>query len=82
MNNRWSNPKFEIITPIGTGTIVGMAPDGTKILVMHTRPKEERSKTKGATYARWWDFDPQKGEIIANDTGRDEKNGTQDASES
>lgn len=78
MNNRWSNPRFEIDTPIGRGTIVGMCPDGTRVLVMHTRPREERSKIKGSTYTMWWDFDPQKGEIIENNTGRNAENGRAD----
>jgi len=55
---------FEIQTPDGRGTIVGMTPDRKRVLVMHTRYEGK----KRFTYAKWWDWDYQKGEIIERDT--------------
>lgn len=49
---------FNIQTPIGRGTIVGMTPDHTRILVMH------KYIDKKGTYAKWWSWDDEKGEII------------------
>jgi hypothetical protein len=48
---------FNIMTPIGKGTIVGMSPDHKKILVMHTREE------KKGTYAKWWPWDDRIGAI-------------------
>ena len=56
--NKWQMSDFNIQTPIGRGTIVGMTPDHANILVMHTY-----SDKKG-TYAKWWLWDEQKGEIV------------------
>ncbi len=57
---------FDIMTPIGKGTAIGLSPDRTRILVMHTRPLVERAKDKGPTYIHWWSWDDQKGEIVGD----------------
>lgn len=49
---------MSINTPIGLGSIVGLSPDRTQILIMHTY------KEKRGTYARWWNWDDEKGEIV------------------
>jgi len=53
---------FNIQTPIGRGTIVGMTPDHTRVLVMHTYTE------KKGTFAKWWSWDDQKGEIVGEHT--------------
>lgn len=64
---------FNIITPDGRGTIVGMSPDHKRILVMHTH------KERKGTYAMWWDWDDKKGEIIGRteSSGSDKENYTE-----
>ncbi len=67
---------FDITTPIGKGTIVGMSPDHKLILVMHTYNE------KKGTYARWWSWDDQKGAIIEHrneDIKSDREDGTGNA---
>lgn len=64
IGNRWMTSNFEIQTPIGRGTIVGMSPDHKEILVMHTREKDDKTGKKGSTHAVWWLYDAEKGEII------------------
>lgn len=50
----------EIDTPIGKGTILGISPEGDAICVMHTRPVEERDKTHGPCYIKWWVWNGEK----------------------
>jgi hypothetical protein len=68
IKNRWQVTNFNIQTPIGRGTIVGMTPDRTRVLVMHTY------LDKKGTYARWWDWNPEKGEVFERDAGTTENN--------
>ncbi len=58
MKNKHQMTSFDIQTPIGRGTIVGMTPDHTRVLVMHTY------KDKKGTYAKWWSLDSEKGVIV------------------
>lgn len=58
MKNRWMVANFDIMTPIGRGTIVGMHPDHKSILVMHSY------QDRKGTFAKWWLWDDQKGEIV------------------
>jgi hypothetical protein len=53
-----SLPSIE--TPIGTATLVGKDPDGTRILCMHTRTDIIDGKSRSSTYAKWWLWDGQK----------------------
>lgn len=59
-------PLKEIDTPIGKGTVLGLTPEGDAICVMHTRPKEQRDKSHGSTYVKWWMFDGERvtGELL------------------
>ena len=68
MKNRWLKANYQIQTPIGIGTIVGMTPDHKRVLVMHTRPPKDRSKSRGSTFAKWWDWSEEEGKITG-DTG-------------
>jgi hypothetical protein len=52
-------------TPRGLGTLVGLSPDHTQALIMHTRPPGERGPKIGNTYARWWAWNAEKEECYA-----------------
>lgn len=64
IGNRWMTANFEIDTPIGRGTIVGMSPDHKRILVMH------KYAEKKGTYAKWWPWSESEGKI--DDTKKEE----------
>jgi len=51
---------MEIDTPIGKGTIVGVSHDGAAVCVMHTRPKDERDRSHGVTYIKWWEWNGER----------------------
>ena len=71
--NRWQMSDFNIQTPIGRGTIVGMTPDHTRVLVMHTRIEDDETGKKGSTHALWWSYDEEKGAIVVNEDNSSKK---------
>ena len=44
---------YYIETKHGLGYLIGVTPDLKEALVMFSRPKEERSKTKGPCFAKF-----------------------------